>query len=278
MTKKTLYLMVACCVEQTRYDVLEQVIDSIKHQEDVKSFNIEDDLIVFDNGSTVTKTLEQLHRFKNVHRADENKGYWSALAWLLDNYDSILDDASRYEYVYVIESDHFHYAIERLENCENALDVDQTLGSVRTQEYSVERSHLYNKAFIDRPEARRYACVRHENCITKKKVMLTQSMFDPLIWHSNFITCLHSMNRLETIKQVFNELKSYKKFSEYDFQVLYHKHYPVVGVLDGGVFHAKLGYSPDNKIVVSGSWNVSTKEYIRTTHDSIREYSRVVAV
>ena len=260
-------------MEESRFEIMQQVIASIKKEQFDKSFNIENDLIVFDNGSKYPGAIELLtNSFKNVYAADQNLGYWSALSWILDNANKIKN--KEYKYVYIIESDHLHFALEKVEICENALEKFNHLGSIRTQEYSVAEQHLYNKS-LQRSDGRRYAWVSHVNAATNEKVVLEKLTDD--IYESNFLTCLHSVNRLDCIKDTFNALKSLNKFSELDFQKMYHAKYPKIGQLDGGIFHARLGFTIENPKSLSGSWstNVSQFGYHTTRQDVIRHYSCV---
>lgn len=277
MPSKTLILFVSCCVEQSRFDVMKQVIASIKEEELAKDIDLEGDMIVFDNGSTIEGTRELLSdNFGRVYATAVNEGYWSAIDWVLRNYHAVIPYPNKYEYIYIIESDHMHYAIERLCACESALDLHSDLGSVRTSEYTVAERHLYDKT-AQRNDGRKYAWVSHINAITGKPVELEVLEPDLGIYVTNFLTCLHSVNRLGAMKQVFEQLRNGEGFSEQDFQRQYHELYPQVGLVDGGVFHAKLGFTPGGGSL-SGSWShdVSRLGYKTTRRDKIRPYSRIV--
>jgi hypothetical protein len=265
-------------MEQSRYDVLEKVIGSIKDEEAKKDFFIEDDLIVFDNGSAHPGTVDLLCKNfkKNVFTSLVNKGYWSAVMWALDNYERIL--GRDYEYIYIIESDHFQFALERIAECEDALDTYEHIGGVRTQEYSVVNKHLYDKDIVHKD--RRYASsVRHMNCAEKVPVTL-ERLGETHVYETNFMTALHAVNRLSHLKVVFENLADQEKFqrgefTEIDFQIEYYTRYPRIGQLDGGVFHAELGFTPQNAKTLSGSWsnNVSQYGYKETRRDRILAYS-----
>lgn len=282
--EKTLCILVTCCVEQSRQDVLEKVVQSLKDEQARTGVNIEDDLLVFDNGSSLSSTHELLDSAfnKNLYKSPENLGYWSALNWIFEEYAKRnLGDLNKrdYEYVYIIESDHFHYAIDKLDQAEAALNKYAHLGSVRLQEYSVNERHLYNKN-MPVANARRYAWVSHVNAITNQSVKLSPLGSGTDVYESNFLTCLHSMNRLNTMLKVFKQLSQLKSFSERDFQRMYHDDYKTIGQLDGGVFHAKLGFTPDNPRALSGSWskNVTDVGYRTTRIDRIQEYNSVQKV
>lgn len=261
-------------MEQSRYEIMQQVIQSLKSEQASKALDIETDMVAFDNGSTYpggTDLLRQLNC--PVYSASENKGYWSSIKWVLDNLPTIKPDHEKYEYIYIIESDHFHFALEKIENCERALDKYPQLGSVRVQEYSVAENHLYNKT-LRHPQGRPYAWVSHVNAATGEPVSLQPLDADLNIYSSNFLTCLHSVNRLSSLKSVFDKLATLEVFSEHDFQRMYMELHPVTGQLDGGVFHARLGFTPENPRSLSGSWSndVSRYGYKETRRDKILRY------
>lgn len=240
MTHRTLYLLVTCCVEQTRFDVLKQVVQNLKDEQSQKGFSIEDDLFVFDNGSTVPGTIELLtSNFKNVQRSQTNEGFWSAINWVLKDVDP------KYEYIYVIESDHIHFALEKVKDVEKFLDAHLDVGGVRAQEFVVAQRHLYDKS-INRPDSRQYAWVNQFNHRTHRKVAFEATEM-PDFFKTSFLSQLHSINRIKPFKEVFAKLEERsrkgERFSEFDYQVMYGELYPTFGIIDGGLFHAKLTWS-----------------------------------
>lgn len=266
-TEKTFYLLVSCCVEESRYEILRQVVAQLLDQ--MYDHNEGVPLMVFDNGSTHPGTLDLLKETLSVPTlaASENRGYWSAIRWILDN-----ADLSGYEYIHIIESDHLYYDFKRIAEAERFLDAHPEVGSVRLQEYSVKNQHWYNKS-LQHSEGRRYAWVSHVNSATGEQVKVHPTEQEG-IYTSNFLTVLHGLNRISTMKEVFDELGFDKKFSEPDFQRLYHQRYPVIALLDGGIFHAKLGFTPHNPRALSGSWShdVSRLGYRTTRQDTILRY------
>ena len=267
LTKKTKYLLVTCCKEPSRREILDRVIEQLLTRKCVHGLLM--NLTVIDNGST-DDTVEMLKGALNVpvYRCSENLGYWSAIKWYFDNIDT--GDA---EFIHIIESDHFYYGdMRRLGEAENFLLTHDDVGAVRLQEYSVKDQHLYNKG-LGRGDGRKYAWVTHKNGVTGEAVTLTESAHEG-IYVTNFLSQLHAMNRLDALKETFNALGVGKKFSEFDWQRLYHGHYQKVAILDGGIFHAKLGFTPHNPRALSGSWSkdVSSVGYRTTRQDTILQY------
>lgn len=237
MTHRTLYLLVTCCVEQTRFDVLKQVVQNLKEEQVWKELDIKDDVLVFDNGSTIPGTLELLtDSFKKVYRSPTNEGFWSAINWVLHNIDS------KYEYIYVIESDHIHFALEKVANVERFLDANPDVGGVRAQEFVVAERHLYDKS-NQRPDSRAYAWVNQRHHKTGKPIYIDETDV-PGFYRTNFLSQLHSINRIKPFKEVFAKLEEQsrdgQRFSELDYQKMYAEIFPEFGVIDGGLFHAKL--------------------------------------
>ena len=258
-------------MEQSRLNILEKVIDSLKIEQSRVGMSIEQDMIAFDNGSTLPGSIEQLQRLNcPLYVSKQNRGYWSALYWILEN----VVDYEKYDYIYVIESDHVHFALDKIQLCETALNTFGDIGSVRTQEYSVKNQHLYNKT-KQHQNGVKHAWVAHVNSVTKEPVKLFETKIID-IWRSNFLTCLHSVNRLKTLRSVFEQLVIMNRFSEKDFQAYYHSRFPTIGQLDGGVFNASLGFTPANPGSLSGSWssNVQQFGYKETRNDSIVLYNK----
>jgi len=263
-------------MEQSRYDALVQVLAQLK----VSGIQdaIAPHLTVFDNGSVYKQTQELLaSTFDNtssrVYRASENMGYWSAIKWYLDNVD-----LQNYKFIHIIESDHFYYGSSNdLARVESFMLNNQEVGAVRLQEYDVQHRHLYNKT-LQRADGRRYAWVSHVNHVTGDKVRIEQSITDPAIFKTNFLAVLHCMTRVKPFKAVFDDLAKMDRFSENDYQRLFYEHYPTIGLLDGGIFHAKLGFTLGNSKIVSGSWsnNLRSIGYVKTRSDSIRSYKEVI--
>ena len=267
-TNKTLFLLISCCVEESRFEILEKVVMQLLSQVDgYGDYGLP--IVAFDNGSTHPGTVDFLKGMLSVptYAARTNLGYWSAIRWALDNVDT-----SGYEYIHIIESDHYYYDLPSIALAENFLDEHPEVGAVRLQEYSVAQQHLYNKS-RQHKDGKKYAWVTHTNTATGKPVELHETEHDR-IYTSNFLTVLHGLNRLDTMREVFDELGFDERFSEPDFQRLYHQRHPIIALLDGGIFHAKLGFTPMNPKALSGSWShdVSRLGYRTTRQDTILRY------
>lgn len=239
-------LLVTCCLEPSRLELLKRVIDNIEDQ----APHMLETITVFDNASTEPGTAEQLKRFSRVFRANKNVGYWSAIDWWLDSVQGEAPD-----YTYIIESDMIHYGLEGMgmdlfEACSMFLDSYPELGSMRLHEYSIEHRHLFNKD-APRQDSRRNLWQSHTNKVTGRPVI--HEHVAGSFWRTNFLTQLPALNRYPTMRSVFSELASRGSFTELDFQRLYHDRHPQISILDGGIFHCDL--NPYGSKGVTGSWS-----------------------
>lgn len=241
---KIAFLLVTCCLEESRANILIQVIKNLNEQvPDLKEV-----ITVFDNMSTEISAKDLSLQFENVYQSSQNVGYWSAIDWWLESLSADPPD-----YTYIIESDMIHYNFNKLWSCAQYLDDNPDVGSVRLHEYSVANRHLFNK---DRPrqDSKTNLWQSHTNKVTGYPVKLDHSSGD--IWSTTFLTQLPALNRYSTMKDVFRELRTMPRFSELDFQRLYWQRYNRTGILDGGIFNCDLNpYGTDS---VTGSWTDET--------------------
>lgn len=243
---KTSFLLVTCCLDQSRKDILDCVVENLR----VQAPEILDTITVFDNASKMPGTTELLtSTFKNVYQSDRNVGYWSAIDWWLEHLRLQFLTDKPVPYTYIIESDIMHYAFQKIWKCESYLDTHPHVGSVRLLEYSIADAHLYNK---DKPlpNSRRNLWQVHTNRVTGELVLLGEPIDE--IAETTFLTQLGALNRYEGIRNAFSELVKMKNFSELDFQALYWSQYQKTAVLDGGIMNCDL--NPYGTKAVTGSW------------------------
>lgn len=233
-------LLVSCCLEQSRYDILKHVVDNLEHQDPACLGWIE----VFDNASIAPGTNDLLKRFKHVYRADRNVGYWSAIDWWLS---SMRADPPKY--TYIIESDMIHYELRALGDCVRLLDQHPDLGAVRLHEYSIANWRLYNKD-APVPGSRSNLWQSHINKVTGEAI--THEQIEGRFWKTNFLTQLPALNRYHNMLWCFDQLRMMKAFTELDFQRLYHDRSQKTAIIDGGIFNCDL--NPHGTKSITGSW------------------------
>lgn len=266
MTNDILYLLVTCSLEETRFSVLNQVVDNLRSLPDQTFL---EHMIVFDNASTIDGSDQLLTSyFKNVIKCNENVGFWSAIRWVLNNYESIMN--RQYKFLYVIESDLIHTqdAFQRLEDCERFLDENGKVGFVRIEEFDVSLRHLYDKQ-RPHPESRQYAWCVQNNYITRERVWFKLANEQARIYKTNFLAKIPVVSRIGVMKDIFENLSKMKSFNEMTFQKLYHDRHQQSAILDGGVFHSKLGNMPQSVLMGSYVQNGNSIGYRETRSDNI---------
>ena len=253
-TDKTLFLFVSCCREQSRYDILKQVVENLGCVD--REISFKDDCIAFDNESTIDGSVELLvQKFKHVYRSDTNVGFWSALDWCINNYAKILN--KDYEYVYVIESDLIHYAAHKLPAVERFLDENADVGHVRCEEFEYLNRHLYNKDFPVK-DSRRYAWCKQFNAVSNSRIWFSEPILvqGTELRKMNFVAKVPAMNRLLFFKLALEDLKKAREFTEFDFQKAFYRYSQVSAFVEGGIFHSKLTNADSS--MLSGSTAATT--------------------
>lgn len=232
MTEQTLYLLVTCSMDSSRAEIATQVADNLLAQDRKAAFL--SDLVVFDNASRFADHLSRFPMGPKLLRADRNVGFWTAIDWTLRNHRALL--GRDYRYLYVIESDLLHFAMERLAACEAFLERTPDVGGVRTQEFSVRLRFLYDKRC---PRwFRRTNAVQQTNALTGAPVRFTLADPAERIFVSNFHAKIPALNRMTLMQEIFADLRGYASISEIDFMRLFHERSRRVAQIDGGLFHA----------------------------------------
>jgi hypothetical protein len=255
-------------MEQTRFDVLEKVVENLVDQKDKSFF---DNLIVWDNSSQYPGTLELLKdNFPLILQSSANVGLWSALHWMLHNYKDFVPKDLKY--AYTIESDCLHYDLEQMPYCEQVLDDYEDIGSIRCQEFSIENKHLYDKNRQSK-DSKRYAWVTQTNSVTGKAVRFEKlEGYNDRMYRSNFLAQIPNLNRIEPMRDILDELEKKGPFNEQDFRARYHDIYKDLCVLDGGMWESKLGAFYESTITASFSpVDAVKKAGYRTTRQATME-------
>lgn len=251
------FLLVTCCLEQSRVEVLADVIRRLQEQ----APELHEHLTVFDNASTVPGVVDTLRDcFTHVYQADRNVGYWSAIDWWLDHLS-----ADPPAYTYIIESDMLHYDFQSVYKAADFLGRHPDLGAVRVYEYSIANRHLYNK---DKPVpgSQTHAWQSHTNAVTGARII--HELVEEPFYKTNFLTILPSVNRYDAMVQCFDKLRQLRGFSEPDFRRLYHDLYTHIALHDGGIFHCRESSSTSGR--ATGSWS-SPQELVRLGYQPTRQ-------
>jgi hypothetical protein len=241
----TCFAIVTCCLEQGRYDILTRVVDNIRSQACFK--NIVDNIIVFDNASTVGNVPALFHDFKHVYACAKNIGYWTALRWITHQHASIVGEK---KFFYPIESDCIHYAdMTNIAKCEQFLTSCPDVGMVRTQEFIVAESNLYDK---NKPcvGSRRYAWqsqvnrFRYDNVpglwCGDAPVYFTHAVDN--IYRTNFTAVACGLARMPDAIAALDSCALRAAMSEVDYQLWFDR-YSENALYDGGLFHSRLSFN-----------------------------------
>lgn len=219
------FLLVTCCREQSRAEILAEVIKNLHEQ----APELYETLTVFDNASTIPGTIDVLRdSFTHVYQSDKNVGFWSAIDWWLDHLN---DDPP--QYVYIIESDLIHSRWNKLWECAAFLDRHPGCGGVRTHEYVVAERPLYDKDH-PRRDSKRHAWRSHKNIITGQRVDIDHAEDD--LYVTTFPAHVPALNRYSMMDRTFKKLRQMPGFTEHDFQRACHEQYQQMGLIDGGLF------------------------------------------
>lgn len=242
------FLLVTCCLEPSRTEILKQVITSLNEQAPLQLNKIS----VFDNGSTESGVIELLEQnFTNVYRTPKNVGYWSAINWWLQQ-----QKKNNPTFTYIIESDMIHYDFEALNVCAELLKRNDDIGSVRLHEFSFDKRHYYNK---DNPihGSKKNIWQSFTNNVTHKKIVFSEPIrfSGKNFYTTNFLTQLPALNRFDDVAEIFDDLAKLKNFTERDFQAKYYERYDKTAILDGGIFHCDAGGFDNKDKTITGSWS-----------------------
>jgi hypothetical protein len=248
--ERTLFLLVTCSRDASRRDMAMTVTKNVVDR--LAVLGLTDRLVVFDNASTYKDHLALLPAGARICASEENLGYWSAAKWVLDHLSELASFSC--DFLYTIESDLIHADLAPLGMCERFLDSEPTASSVRTQEFSVRFRWRFDKRLRFLPFHVERSQVSLRNAVTNERAWFRSANGFPGIYLSNLHPKLPSLQRVSLLKEVFNILAARAGFVEGDYFAEAMKARPLIGVLDGGVYHA-MSTSGDPATVVSGSWS-----------------------
>ena len=84
----TLFLLVTCSLEESRNSITKKVTK--RTVELLQSINLSHRLILFDNASSFRDHLKYIPKVTAICQSKKNLGLWSAVNWVLLNYENIL--------------------------------------------------------------------------------------------------------------------------------------------------------------------------------------------
>lgn len=260
----TMFLLVTCSRDTSRRDLAIQVTRNVVQL--LANLNIADRLIIFDNASTYPDHLNLLPPGIRVCQSSQNIGYWSAIKWVLDHINELASFNSAF--IYIIESDLIHWDFSALGECERFLNAESRVSSVRTQEFSVKHRWRYNKRLQFLPFHVERSQVSLKNVITGESATFERAQGFSRLFISNLHPKLPALHRVPLLSSVFERLACKASFTEADFFAEAINEKPLVGVLDGGLYHSLTSWS-DRASVISGSYG-SVKQLADAGYHSTR--------
>lgn len=250
----TLVVLVVCSRDQTRNEVAVEVMKNLA--ELLPAAGLSHSFLSFDNGSIYRDHEAHVPKGAVVCRSGDNIGYWTALKWILDRRDELFD--RKFEYLYIVESDHIHSDLRPLGLCERFLEAEPSASCVRTQTFAVSLlwRWRYNKRLWRLPFYDAHNAVQMFNAVTNEPAWFRKAHgFEP-IYISNLHGKLPTLSRLSVMDEAFAKLATMEKFTEWHlFEAMMQDH-PHIGVYDEGLFYTKVS-SKKRDAIVSGSY---TKE------------------
>lgn len=249
MFDRVLFILVTCSLDQKRAQVFQNVSNNLLQLN--SDFDIFKNFMVFDNASTIPDTIMELSKYPLVFQSSKNIGYWSALYWCLNNYQNFLK--SKFDYVYIIESDMLHFNFGKLKSAISFLDDHDDVGSVRTQKFSKFFKSFYSKDSL--LSTFTHDAIRLTSYPSGEKAWFQKIENCENIYLSNLHGKIVGLNRLMVMKEIFDEFKDGSTVSEADYFHKYFNRYRLTGVLNGGVFTDKLASRLQKGKVTMGSYS-----------------------
>lgn len=247
--ERTLFLLVTCSRDTSRRDIAVTVTQNVVDRLSV--LGLTDRLVVFDNASTYKDHLALLPAGVHICACAENLGYWAAIKWVLDHVNELASFPC--EFLYIIESDLVHSDLVPLAMCERFLDSEPSASAVRTQEFSVRHRWRFDKRLRFLPFHVERSQVSLRNVVTNETAWFKAAKGFPGMYVSNLHPKLPALQRVSLLRKVFDQLAAREGFVEADYFAEAMKIKPMIGVLDGGLYHSLTTWS-DRGSVISGSY------------------------
>lgn len=248
MNKKLTVLVVLCSMSKDRFRIAKSVIRSLQSLENSVNCNF----IIIDNGSKYTLQQSELPGGSTYIAMPTNLGYWGILHWAMYSKFSPLTDSFP-EYIYIVESDHIHFAPNKLNDVLESLDSYPHIYCARVAEFSVRYRYFYSKESRLLPFKKKRSLVSTRNAITKQKTSFVPIEENSVIYLSNWHARLPSVFRYVALRESFRQLALLPSFTEHHFFEIMHNQSNHILVLDRGIFYPASSAS-NSKNVLSGSW------------------------
>lgn len=235
---RILFVVVSCSREKNRADSFKKTIQALNKQHQKIPFK--NNLLFYDNDSVVKTPFESLKIPATIAYSSKNIGYWSALQWVLENYNDTMNQ--EFDFIHPIESDLILYNLEALNEAVSFLDITPEVMTVRTQEFNVNKKEKYFKNRKSLFKAYR-SLVADYNGVTQEKVRFSQHDIFENIFISNWHAKVPALHRLQYFKDIFNVLSKSGEVNEHMFMKECHNICENVAVLNNGIYYDNLAFN-----------------------------------
>ena len=254
-------------MSKDRYEIAKKVINSISDYIETSGCK----LWVLDNGSKYTIDKNNYPKGTTVINLENNIGYWGALHWFLNSNISPIV-RSKKKYLYIIESDHIHFDIRKLEKVVNFMESNVNINCVRVSEFSVKYRLWFSKEAKYLPFRKKRSLVSLINHVTREKGKFWRTSNNCPVYFSNLHSRLPSVMRLEILRLTFQRLAELDNFNEKDFYSVMHSFSSIIGILDTGIYYPASSKA-NSRSVQSGSYGMNyfggMNNYLATRVSSI---------
>jgi len=231
--------------------------------------------VFFDNGSTLRNHLDsaKMHSRISFVESSVNLGLWSAVNWILENYENRF--GRKHQYIYIVESDLVHKALTPIVNFPSFLTKYSKYSMVRTEEFSVCARWRYDKrlSFLPYPFHQEFSAISLFNQVDGKKAYFRKVHNERRLYASNLHAKLPGFHSFTRLKTVFQELRDLEDFAESDFFHSYQKLSREVAILDRGIWRSSTSAKTNSES--SASWATPKYDslgYLRTRSARIYHY------
>lgn len=274
ISEKILVFVVTCSKSEARQSIERQAL--LQLAQIAAPNQIGFDFVFFDNNSNFKDHLKIVENIGVTYYANENRGLWSALYWLLKNELSIFQDKHRY--IHIVESDMFVKDLVPLAELSQVMDQTSYLHMTRTQEFSIKNSWFFDKKYSFLPpllhNKRSEVDLRNttDNLYFRKELIYKSDIVD--VYSSNLNAKLPGLHKTDSLKFVVDKLAQRSSFSEKDFFKIYADLSPRMGIIDKGIWFSLTDSKNNSKETASWGDKLYMKQigYQDTRNSRISNY------
>lgn len=274
ISKKILVFIVTCSRSEARQSIERQAL--LQFAKIATPNQIGFDFVFFDNNSNFKDHLKIVENIGMTFYANENRGLWSALYWLLKNELSIFQEKHRH--IHIVESDMFVKDLVPLTGLSQVMEQTPYLHMVRTQEFSIKNPWRFDKKYRFLPpllhNKRSEVDLRNttDNSYFRRELVSKGDTFN--VYSSNLNAKLPGLHKTDSLKFVIDKLAQRSSFSEKDFFKIYAQLSTRMGIIDKGIWFSLTDSRNNSEETASWGDKLYMKQigYQDTRNSSISNY------